>query len=275
MIEYADLHLHTNFSDSTLTPAEIIIEAKRCGIGCVAITDHDTVDGILPAMETAKAENVEVIPGIELSGEAGGREIHILGYFFDFQSPDFQKQLTLMQDTRVSRMARMIEKLKELGVNNITLEEVCSSGDTTSVGRVHLAMILKEKKWVKTIQEAFDKYLQDGAPAYVPKYRQSPEEAIAFIRRFGGAAVLAHPMLTLVDEMIPQMARDGLAGLEVYYPNVSTAVINFYERIAHKHNLLLTGGSDAHGLAKDNTRIGRVKLPYHFVETMKERLKVV
>ncbi|MBF0533006.1 MAG: PHP domain-containing protein [Candidatus Omnitrophica bacterium] len=274
MIEYADLHLHTNYSDSTLTPSQVVFQAKQFQIGCIAITDHDTVDGMEEAVAAGQAHGVEIIPGIELSCEAGNREIHILGFFFDYQHPDFHQHLLRMQDSRVARMGRMLEKLNGIKAGgDISLEEVCARGGTTAVGRMHLAMIMKEKGLVKNVQTAFDRYLAEGGPAYVAKYRQTPAQAIALIKKFGGVAVLAHPMLTRVDEMIPAMVRDGLGGLEVYYPNVSSTIIEYYEGIGRKHNLLLTGGSDAHGAGKDNTAIGKIRLPYRFVEAMKQTLE--
>jgi hypothetical protein len=274
MAVLADLHIHTNFSDSTQTPQEVADMAHQRGLGCIAITDHDTIDGVVPTIEAAKPYGIEVITGIELSAVMGGKDIHVLGYLFDYQSKYFSEKIKSMQSSRISRMREMIKKLKGLGIDNITLDEVCGRAESDSVGRPHLAAIMLEKGWVPNIKKAFDDYLADDAPAYVPKFKQSPEEAIALIHQAGGIAVLAHPMLTGVDEMIPGFVKKGLRGLEVYYPNNSDNITKFYEQLARKHNLIATGGSDAHGSVKKHTSIGKVKVPYSVVEQLKEACPV-
>lgn len=269
-MKFADLHIHTNYSDSTLTPKDVIEDAHKNDISCIAITDHDTLSGIQPATEAAKKYNIEVISGIELSSEINGKDVHVLGYLFDHLNKNFIDKLNCIQDTRVGRMEKMINKLKELGIDNIELEEVCSLAKTKSVGRPHLAFMLRQKGWVSQISEAFDKYLAEGAPAYFPKYKQTPSEAIKLINEMGGVAVLAHPMITQIDELIPGLVRDGLKGIEVFYPNASKNTIDFYKGIARKHNLVTTGGSDSHGSAKKNIYIGKVRLPYEKVEELKQ-----
>jgi len=168
----------------------------------------------------------------------------------------------------------MIDKLKRMGIDNITPEEVCKLAHSNSVGRPHLATVLQEKGWVQSNQEAFNKYLADDAAAFVPKFKQSPAEAIQLIREAGGIAVLAHPMLTKVDELIPGFVEAGLGGIEVYYPNTKDAVIQFYESQAHKHSLIMTGGSDAHGTVKKHTYVGKIKIPYELVNKLKEACSV-
>ena len=270
----ADLHIHTNYSDSTQSPKEVVDHAHEQGLGCIAITDHDTVDGIEPAVEAAKKYALEIIPGIELSSEAVGKDIHILGYCIDYKNEDFIRTIRSMQNARIERMREMIEKLKGLGVGNITLEEVCERSQSDSVGRPHLATILVEKGWVSNIKKAFNQYLADDAPAYVPKYKISPYEAIKLIKRARGVAVLAHPMLTRVDDMIPGFVEAGLHGLEVYYPSRSDNIIRFYEELAEKYQLIATGGSDAHGSVKKHTFIGKIKIPYSIVEQLKEACRI-
>lgn len=274
MTRPADLHIHTNFSDSTQSPEEVVDQAHEQGLGCIAITDHDTMDGIEPAVEAAKKYALEIIPGIELSSEADGKDIHILGYFIDYKNENFARKIRNMQNARVERMREMIGKLKGLGIDNITLDEVCERAESNSVGRPHLAAVMLEKGCVTSIKKAFDQYLADDAPAYVSKYKQSPYEAIDLIRSAGGIAVLAHPMLTGVDEMIPGLVEAGLHGLEVYYPNRSDDVIRFYEGLAEKYQLIATGGSDAHGDVKKHTFIGKIKIPYSVVEQLKKACHV-
>lgn len=273
MTGFADLHIHTFYSDGTLSPQEVVEEAHQGGLSCIAVTDHDVLDGIPACREAAQKYGLEVISGVELSSEENGKEIHILGYLFDDQNPALAGRLKQMQDGRLERMKKMIEKLEGLGIKTVKWEDVVSSCDTKSWGRPHLAMVLKEKGVVSSLKQAFDRYLAEGAPAYVPKIKQTPREAIQLIRDAGGIAVLAHPMLTNVDELIPSFVRAGLGGLEVYYPYCSENLIYFYEGLARKHSLAVTGGSDAHGDAKKHTFIGRTKIPYELVEKLKQAVR--
>jgi hypothetical protein len=267
---FADLHIHTHYSDSTSSPEEVVEEAVKAGLSCIAITDHDTLDGIKPTQAAAQARGLEVIAGIELSSEIQGKDVHVLGYFVSENNTPLGAALEKMQKARVERIAKMIVKLKEFGIDNIELEEVTRLTRSAAVGRPHLAAVLLEKKWVSSLREAFDKYLAEGAAAYVEKYRQSPQEAIELIIASGGVAVLAHPMLTQIDELIPGLVNSGLKGLEVYYPNCSAEVTGYYEGLARKHGLIATGGSDAHGNMKKHTRVGKTKVPYAVVEALKE-----
>jgi len=269
-MKFADLHIHTNYSDSTLSPEEIVLKAVDQGLSCIAIADHDTVDGIIPVQKAAASCDLEVVPAIELSSELENQDIHILGYFIDYKSMAFKVKLAEIQDVRIKRIEEMIEKLKVFGIDNITAEEVCELNKSNAVGRPHLAMILEKKGWVKSLQQAFNKYLAEGAPAYVKKYKQTPYEAIELIQKNGGVAVLAHPMVTKRDEIIPSLVKAGLRGLEVYYPNCPESVKEYYEKVAKKHNLIATGGSDAHGEGKMNTYIGKAKVSYAAVEQLKE-----
>lgn len=269
MSKFADLHIHTYFSDGTSSPAEVVSEALEVGLSCIAITDHDTIDGIEPTIKIANKKNLEIISGIELSSEVDGKDIHILGYLLDIKQDALIEKLTQMQEVRIERLKKMILKLKSLGINNIEFEEVARLSRSKSVGRPHLAKVLKDKGWVSSISEAFGKYLGETSPAYVPKYKISTYEAIKFIRSQGGVSVLAHPMLTNRDELIPSFVEAGLQGVEVYYPNLSQTVADHYIGLAKKYNLLLTGGSDAHGKAKTSTFVGKIKIPYDLVEKLK------
>ncbi|MDE2027246.1 MAG: PHP domain-containing protein [Candidatus Omnitrophica bacterium] len=266
----ADLHIHTYFSDSTASPQEVADEAKAAGLSCIAITDHDIIEGVAPAIEAAGPHGIEVVPGIELSSEFENCDIHILGYFIDYQKGPMLERIDTFLNARMDRMKRMIMNLKGVGVNNIEFEEVCALTHSRAVGRSHLAMLLQQKGWVNNIKAAFEKYLGPGCPGYAPKYKQTPFEAIELIRRSGGVAVMAHPMLTQKDELIPRFVAAGLKGLEVYYPNTMDAVVQFYERIARKNGLIATGGSDAHGKAKPYTYIGKRTIPMEVVEQLRQ-----
>jgi len=269
-MKYADLHIHTHYSDSTSSPLEVLKDAKKNEIACIAITDHDTIDGIKPTIKAAKEFNIEVIPGVELSAEMEGRDIHILGYMFDYDDQTFINHLKDMQSSRLKRMEKMIKKLKGLGIDGIKMDEVCALAKSDAVGRPHLATIMIEKGVVSDYREAFNSYLADWAPAYVPKFKQTPIEAIKMIHDAKGVAVLAHPFITKVDELIVQFVAAGLNGIEVYYPNISKKITEYYRNIADKYQLIATGGSDAHGKAKKNTYVGKTKTPYSVVEDLKD-----
>ncbi|MCR4338031.1 MAG: PHP domain-containing protein [Candidatus Omnitrophica bacterium] len=272
MSKLADLHIHTYFSDSTDSPQEVVRQAIEKGLSCIAITDHDVLDGIEPTRLAAESYDLEVIPGIELSTEKDKKDIHILGYFLDYQNPQLQAKLNPFQEARVERVKEILKKLKAFGIDNISLEEVCALTKSKAVGRPHVAALLIEKGWAKDMNQAFDKYLADGAAAYVPKWKLSPTEGIELIHAYGGLAVLAHPMLNNKDEIIPLLVKAGLDGLEVYYANAFDHQIFYYEKLARKHKILMTGGSDAHGQAKKHTYIGAQSIPYELIEKMKERV---
>jgi predicted metal-dependent phosphoesterase TrpH len=267
--QLADLHIHTHYSDSSLSPSDVVEESLRNGLSCIAIADHDTVEGLPFVKNAAAGKNLEIVDGIELSSEYSNQEIHVLGYFMDCQDDFFLQKLVEMQEVRVKRIKLILEKLISVGIKNITPEEIYALSKSKSVGRLHVAVILQQKGWVSDTRQAFDKYLAEGACAYVRKYQQTPYEAIEFIRQAGGVPVLAHPMATQRDELIPSLVQAGLQGMEVYYPNCSASVVEYYANIAKKHGLVTTGGSDAHGEGKTNTFIGKVKIPYEMVEKLR------
>jgi predicted metal-dependent phosphoesterase TrpH len=269
---FADLHIHTHYSDSTSSPEQVIIEAKRKGLDCIAITDHDTLEAMAPALPTADAHQMELISGIELSAQMRGRDVHMLGYGMDPQSQALSRHLQHFRASRLERMSMMIDKLRKTGVDDITLEDVCAQTCSDAVGRPHLARLLIERNWVGSVSEAFLKYLGEGCPAFVPKWELDPVDAIRLIHEAGGAAVMAHPMLTNRDEMIAPLVKAGLDGLEVYYPRNTARITAYYEGVAEKHGLLKTGGSDAHGENKKNTHIGRIRISYDLVERLKEQI---
>jgi len=275
MQRFADLHIHTYYSDSTASPEEVIADAVKAELSCIAITDHDVVDGVAPTAEAGRAAGIEVIAGIELSCELDGKDVHMLGYFIDHQKSRLAERCELFLNERVTRMKQMIANLKAVGIGNIEFEEVAALTRSRAVGRPHLAALLLQKKWVSSIKEAFDKYLAEDRPGYAPKFKQTPLEAIDLIHQSGGLAVMAHPMQTQKDELISPMVKAGLDGLEVYYPNCSDTVIQFYLGLARKHKIFATGGSDAHGKAKPHTYVGKAVIDYETVEQMKEKLETV
>jgi hypothetical protein len=268
-VKYADLHAHTSESDGTYTAVELVNEAFRRGLSAVAIVDHDTVGAISVALEAAKETSCEVIPGIELTAQHDSQEIHILGYFLDYQDKGLLDRLRLAQQNRVQRVYKIVENLKELSIrlNPQTVFDISGPG---TVGRMHIARALVKDGWVNSTSEAFRKYIGDKSPAYVLGFRFSPEEAIKLVRDAGGVAVLAHPFVLNNDELIAEFAACGLQGLEVYYPEHSQSQVNFYLNMAKKLGLLVTGGSDFHGSAKPEIKLGTIKIPFELVEKLRQ-----
>lgn len=268
-MKFADLHVHTKFSDGTFTPSRAISEAKKKGLSCIAITDHDQVRGIAPAQEKAQRLGIELVPGIELSAEADHLEAHILGYFIDWKANWFIKHLKMMHRVRRKRALGILEKLKAQGMklNPDMVEEQAQIG---SVGRLHIAKMLKEQKFVQTIQEAFDKYLANNRSCYVKKFKLTPADAIAMIKKLKGIAVLAHPHCIGNENLIGELVKSGLRGLEVYYPEYNNKTTAHYKNLAKQYGLLITGGSDCHGLSKSRMAMGSVKINYELVVKLKE-----
>jgi predicted metal-dependent phosphoesterase TrpH len=265
----ADLHLHTYFSDGTFSPAQLVEEAKKAGLCCIAVTDHDCVLGIGPTIECA-GSSLEVIPGIELTAEIDSNELHILGYFIDRDSPPLLAELIQINEIRKNRVHEILDKLKKLGVN-LDPQDVFSIAGQGSVGRLHIARAMYNKGIVSNIYEAFNRYIGNKGPAYVGKFSLIPQEAIKLILEAKGVPVLAHPHNSACDEFIPSFVRAGLKGLEVYYPEYSEPIISYYLQIANKYGLLLTGGSDCHGDAKPDVKLGKISIPYGLVEKIKEQ----
>ncbi|MEK6567497.1 MAG: PHP domain-containing protein [Candidatus Omnitrophota bacterium] len=267
LMKYADLHTHTYFSDGTFSPQEVIALAKKEGLSCISITDHDSIDAYLsfPFQE----EDVELIPGIELTADLNNIEVHILGYLVDYQELWFQEKLREIRRERVSRLEEMCAKLSALGMP-ISANEVLEFTGNAAVGRLHLARMMVKKGFVSSAQEAFNRFIGDGRSAYVSRFRLKPGEAIALIRKAGGVPVLAHPYSLANQELIPGFVQDGLMGLEAVYPEHTNSQVKRYKELAQKYGLLVTGGSDCHGQAKPEVKMGMIKLPYEYVESLKE-----
>lgn len=269
MKRYADLHIHTYNSDSTLSPQEVVELAHERGLAAISITDHDCIDGIEPAMECAKRYDIEVIPGVELTAEEGDLEVHMIGYFIDWKAGWFIKKLSEIRETRVNRIYDMVEKLKKFKIN-IDAKKVFEISGPGAVGRLHLANVLYNEGYTSSITEAFRKYIGNKAPCYVKKFKLTPKESIDMILKLGGVPVLAHPHILGKDDEIPGMAKKGLRGIEVYHTEHPNNATVRYEEIAFANGLLVTGGSDCHGMGKGQILLGRVKVPYSIVEDLKK-----
>lgn len=269
MTRYADLHVHTSYSDSTFSPEEVVACAKEKNLAAIAICDHDSVNGIEPCMALASKVNVEIIPGIEMSAEKVDAEIHILGYCFDWKRDWFREKLKEIQASRVERVYKIVEKLKAFNIMIDAKDVFRLAGNNASVGRLHIAQAMLETGAVKNMWEVFDKYIGFLKPCYVPYTKFSPEEAIQMILRVGGVPVLAHPDLMGHDEYIEEFVSYGLKGIEVYHTDHRQSVSMRYEEIAKRLGLVMTGGSDCHGLGKGRILMGTTRVPYELVEKLK------
>jgi len=243
-----DLHVHTTASDGIKSPEEIVLMAAQAGLAGLAITDHDNLDGLAIAQAFIMQEQIplEFIPGVELNTDCGQDEVHILGYFIDYQNPRLKARLADIRQERYSRAEKIVNKLKHLGVD-ISLGEVERFAKGDLIGRPHIARAICAKGYVNSEDQAFAKYIGQGQPAYVPRYKFTPPEAIELIKTAGGIAVLAHPGLIKDSSIICSLLVLGLDGLEVYYPEHTPEQIQQLINLSRSRDLLMTGGSDYHG----------------------------
>ncbi len=268
-MKYADLHLHTYFSDGTYSVEELLEQALKNDLSCIAITDHDTIDGYSYFKKNLSKFPLEVICGIELTCDMNGKEVHILGYFIDDKNIILTKTLDKIKKDRKKRIHEMVFKLKSLGVG-LDSKDVFDLAEKGVVGRLHLARVMVEKGYCSSTKEAFFKYIGDESPAYVNRFLLTPEKAVELITQAKGIPVLAHPYMLHKNGSVGALIDAGIKGIEVYYPEHSKKQIKEFLDIAKKNNLLVTGGSDCHGHAKSSKVIGRIKLPYSSVEALKK-----
>ncbi len=266
----ADLHIHTDFSDGTMSPGQVVKEASKLNFHTIAITDHDTVDAIETAQIVGSMEGVDVIPAIELSSNYRSVDIHLLGYFVDIKNSALLEKLAELRSERVERIKKITKKLRALGVN-IEHQEVFDVSKDGSPGRMHIADVLCSKGYCSGIRESFQKYLSDNGPAYVSKEALTLKDAIELIISSDGVPVLAHPGVTKRDTLIPKMVEYGLQGIEVYYPTHQPDTVKRYMRFAKKYDLVVTGGSDCHGNRKPDITLGNVRISDDLVGKIKER----
>jgi hypothetical protein len=262
-LSQVDLHIHSTASDGKLNPQDIITRAVEAGLKVISLTDHDSVDGIIPALETANAyPSLTFIPGVEISTDLPDGEAHILGYFIDYTSPELAKTLLKSRDSRSGRGKRMVEKLNSLGINIswTRVQEIAGDG---AIGRPHVAQAMMEKGYIAKFEEAFDRYIGHGGPAYVERDKMTPEEAVSMIVSAKGLPVLAHPFTVKNTEvMVKSLKRVGLVGLEVYYKDNTPQQTAVTLELAKKYQLIPTGGTDFHGIGDSNeVRMGGVEVP--------------
>lgn len=266
----ADLHLHTTASDGRLTPQELVRKAVELKLDVIAITDHDSVEGVPPALEAARSfTQLMVIPGVEINTDVPKGEVHILGYFLDYRNPELNRTLRELRNSRYERGKKMVAKLVELGLNVDwrRVEELAGKG---SIGRPHIAQAMLEQGYVSSLREAFTEYIGRNGPAYVERKKLTPIEAVKVVLEADGLPVLAHPAdIEPLEPFLLQLKKAGIIGIEIYYDGYDSKTIARLKRLARKLDLIACGGSDFHGLDEYiGADIGSVNLPRESVEQL-------
>ncbi|MEE8598543.1 MAG: PHP domain-containing protein [Dehalococcoidales bacterium] len=265
-----DLHIHSTASDGRLSPEAVVLKAAELGLTTIALADHDSVNGIAPALVAAKAfPQLRVIPSIEISTDVPHGEAHVLGYFIDYTSHKLQANLARLCNSRRQRAQGMIAKLEKLGIH-IEWQRVQEIAGSGTIGRPHIAQAMLEKGYITSLKEAFTKYISQGGPAYVKREKMTPVEAVALILGANGLPVLAHPFtINNPETVIIELKAAGMVGIETYYGDYSADKVSRLVSLADRHNLIATGGSDYHGLdAGNETMIGGVDVPTESVERL-------
>jgi 3',5'-nucleoside bisphosphate phosphatase len=265
----ADLHIHTTASDGTLSPEESVREAARVGLAAVGIADHDTIAGLAPAIAEGDRVGVIVVPGVEINTDVGKDEVHMLGYYVDYESDSLNTQLEKLRAGRLDRAGKIVAKLNEAGVN-VIMDRVVEIAEGGAVGRPHIARAIVEIGAAGSIASAFGRYLVRGRPTYVPRYKLTPFQAMEIIREASGVPVFAHPGTHNHDELIPGLVEAGLKGIEVYHTDHSACHVRRYLEVARRYDLIPTGGSDSHG--PDNVKtveIGSVTVDLSIVHRLR------
>ena len=268
----ADLHTHTTYSDGHHSPLELLQKAKEAGISILGIADHDSVGALEEAVEIGRTMGIEVVPGMELSATSPEGEIHVLGYFMDYRSPQLNEALAIFRQKRIERVERIVGKLNRMKIP-LTVESVLAEATGDSVGRPHIANALVASGHAATYHQAFSKFIGEGRPAFEKKADFSPEETIQLIAAAGGLSFLAHPGRAVDESLLHRLIRAGLDGIETCHPSHTPELVHYYRGIVGEYFLLESGGSDFHGGAKnDDHLLGRVGVPVSAVEMMRHRL---
>ena len=266
-----DLHSVSTASDGTLRPRELVQAAARRGVRVLAVTDHDSTEGLAEAMgEAASLRPLEIVPGIEINCDVDGGEIHVLGYYMDYEAPWFQEFCRAQRAERRARVYRIAERLASLGMP-IDPAAVFALVQEGSAGRPHVAQVMVDRGYVKSVREAFDRFLAAGKPANVPRKKLTPADAVRLLRRAGGVPVFAHPGLAGRDALIPELVEAGLMGIECYYPEHSAAQTGSYVEICRDRGLVATGGSDFHGPRVRASQLGDPAIPLSVWEALRAK----
>ncbi|MCZ7556306.1 MAG: PHP domain-containing protein [Bacteroidia bacterium] len=267
-----DLHTHTYYSDGALSPRELVLRAHEVGIGTLSITDHDNIDGIEEALGVAGDFGIEIIPGVELSSTLGTKDIHILGYMFDPSNKEFRETLSFLKRERFIRAERIVRKLNNLDLP-LDFDIVLEHAGQGAVGRPHIAAAMLDEGLTKDYAEAFESYIGESGPAFEPKYKISPEDAVEIIANAGGVSILAHPGWYVSEHDLSYLIHAGIDGVEVVHPAHDMHRVRFYRGIASEYFLLESGGSDFHGGKRnDYPNFGTYTVSQDTVQAMKRRL---
>ncbi len=272
MKRLADLHVHTKYSDGSFSPEEAVRVASKEGLCCIAITDHDSVSGLDEAMSAGNRYSVEIIPGVEVSAEESGKEMHILGYCIDYRDPVFLGFLSKIRQDRIERLYKMVDALNGHGLN-IDAEDIIKFTGGVSISRLHIAKYMEAKGLIPNWRVAFKKYIGDTKSCYVSNFRYTSKMVIDFIRKANGVPVIAHPVVNRLDSILPRLVKEGLEGIEVFHTEQVGLTAKRYEKFAIENSLIITGGSDCHGDAKGTSLIGKTSIPYSYVEALKNGSK--
>ncbi|MBE5842863.1 MAG: PHP domain-containing protein [Butyrivibrio sp.] len=279
MLKTVDLHTHSTASDGTYTPSELIDYAHEKGLSAIALTDHDTVDGLLEALERGeKYPDLEVIPGIEYSTVRNGKDVHVVGLYINYTDENYKKSLQSFIDSRIERNRKMCQKLTDAGMP-MTYEELVEENPGAVITRAHFGRLLLKKGYTTSVKEAFDRFIGDHCPCYVPREKITPQMAIEQILLAGGVPVLAHPVLyglgrDAMNQLVSEVADAGVVGIEAIYGTYTPQDERDMKALAEKYKLLISGGSDFHGDNKPHIDLGvgtgKMVIPYEVLEKIKE-----
>ena len=265
-----DLHVHSTASDGVYTPSEVVRLATDLGLSAIALTDHDTTAGVLEAQQAAGG-SLEVVPGVEISSEGDWGDLHFLGYYLDPAHARLHELLEAVRDARVGRARGMVQQLGRMGMH-LDWERVRALAGGESIGRPHVARALLERGYVRTFQEAFDRFIGNDGPAYVPRLKLSPQETIQAILDAGGVPVIAHPGYSgpAATAHVPEFVEYGLRGIEVFYPNHSPEDVERLQALCRQYHLIATGGTDFHGPGYDEgASLGSIPIPPTTLEQLR------
>lgn len=264
----ADLHVHTRYSDGSFSPEELVQCTKENSVDCIGVCDHDSINGLDEALRAGDSHGVEIVPAVEISAEEDAKEVHLLGYYIDYKDETLKQALIQIREDRKQRAYKMVDALNDHSFN-IDAEDMIKSFGDVAISRLHIAQYMESRGLIPSWREAFKRYIGDDKCCYVGAFSLSPKQAIELITAAGGIAVIAHPGLTKIDNMLPKLIEQGMKGIEAFHAEHSSSVAQYYERYAIEHKLLVTGGSDCHGMAKGRILIGKVTVPYSYVEELK------
>ena len=270
--KYIDLHLHSTYSDGTLSVKEIVEYASTKKLTAISLTDHDCIIGYHEIKEVAEKIGLEIIPGVEISSMYENTDVHVLGYYFDPENKDLRQKMDEIRLIRMDRARRIVDRLNSKNIL-LRFDRVLQFARGFSIGRPHIAAALMAEEYASTYSEAFDKYLGNETEFYIPIQKLSPKEAINLIKSAGGLAVLAHPYVFDDETMAERLLGEGFDGIEVFYPKQSINTVRHFRQMCQKYNLLETGGSDCHGSYYGDVNIGAAHVPYSVIDQMTLKLR--